>query len=351
MTKLSQNPSWVEAREIHRAAVEKGLAPVHMTTKDVDVESYLKLYASMSSGTPVYVNGKRILELTKGQLVINTDWSRLFINRHSLHTGLLIVRQENGVAVFTETMVGVPFQLTLDVTSPDLFTEAGDALVFPYNKDISDMVAACMLNPWSAFREHESIIKLYVLATLVEDEPYTSPGTCGLGGEFDPLLQTSQVVTEQVWPSEWNDSAWAIKTVGKPKGKLTLTGERFQRLLAAWDWILKETLKMRGIELVMFLPGFVIGLDEPAEISECGGLTMMLVNPDGLKFTDPLGELILNLRDRAAHIIAHVGRPHHNEVWAREYSFLLSESVKRMSFWKQQLHWLQSSGASRLKGE
>jgi len=141
---------------------------------------------------------------------------------------------------------------------------------------------------------------------------------------------------------------WAAKWVGAQPGSLDLELPKYQRLLRAWEFVVGEMARLLGLDWG-FAPGLLIGdSDDPAELSEWGGRSFALLSVDGVRVSDPLGRTVLVLRDRAAHIVAHVGCPHHDENWARRYGFLLEETAPLMGKWKQELRWLSSHGASVL---
>lgn len=122
---------------------------------------------------------------------------------------------------------------------------------------------------------------------------------------------------------------------------------KYQRLLRAWEFVVRETARLLDLNGWAFTPGLLVGDDDyQAELSEWGGKTFALLNPQGIRVSAPLGETVLALRDRAAHIVAHVGGPSHDERWARRYGFVLEGTVSLLAGWQRRLRWLSSYGAS-----
>jgi len=140
------------------------------------------------------------------------------------------------------------------------------------------------------------------------------------------------------WAAKWADGRKASLDLGLPK---------YQRLLRAWEFVVRETARLLDLNGWDFTPGLLVGdEDNAAELSEWGGRTFALLNIQGVKVSAALGETVLVLRDRAAHIVAHVGQPSHDERWARRYGFLLEETAPLLAGWQRELSWLSSYGAS-----
>ena len=148
---------------------------------------------------------------------------------------------------------------------------------------------------------------------------------------------------------------YVIKRCAGHRTQTNFQANRFHRLLRAWDFTVAEMVGLRGRLLgsqgrLRFTVGLLVGdVDYMAEISEWGGHTFILVNPAGVRFAAPLRELVLLLRDRAAHVVAHIGCPDHSERWSRAYDMLLEESVPLLAQWQRELCWLNSVGASTEK--
>ncbi len=122
---------------------------------------------------------------------------------------------------------------------------------------------------------------------------------------------------------------------------------KYQRLLRAWRFVVRETARLLDLDGWGFTPGLLVGDEDcMAEISEWGGRAFVLLNPQGVRVSAPLSETVLTLRDRATHVVAHVGHPNHDERWARRHEFLLAESAGMLPDWRRHLHWLSSYGAS-----
>jgi len=142
---------------------------------------------------------------------------------------------------------------------------------------------------------------------------------------------------------------WVVKWMKGRGAGLNPAVPKYQRLLRAWEFIVCETAKVLGLDGWRFTPGLLVGdLDYLAELSEWGGKTFVLLNPRGVRVSAPLGETVLALRDRAAHVVAHAGCPNHDERWARRHEFLLEETAALLLGWQRHLHWLSSYGASVL---
>lgn len=140
---------------------------------------------------------------------------------------------------------------------------------------------------------------------------------------------------------------WVVKWMRGRGVGLDPALPKYQRLLRAWGFVVNETARLLDLGGWAFTPGLLVGDDDyAAELSEWGGKTFALLNPKGIRVSAPLGETVLALRDRAAHIVAHVGGPSHDERWARRYGFILESSIPLLAGWQRQLHWLSSYGAS-----
>jgi len=140
---------------------------------------------------------------------------------------------------------------------------------------------------------------------------------------------------------------YVVKWAGGETG-INLQIAKYQRLLRAWAFMVRAMGKLLGLNGWAFTPGLLVGdEDYLAEISEWGGRTFVLLNPQGLRVSAANSEMVLMLRDRAAHVVAHVGQPNHDESWARRYEFLLEESASLLSKWgREELSWLNSYGSS-----
>jgi len=152
-------------------------------------------------------------------------------------------------------------------------------------------------------------------------------------------------------PVDWRYRRdYVVERTAGCRSKTDYSAPRYQRLLRGWDFAVSEMIRLNDARPKRFTAGLLVGdEDNGAKLSEWGGMVFFLVNPEGIRFSVPLGELVLKLRDRAAHVVAHVGEPNHNERWGRMYSDLLERSAPELGKWRTELHWLNSYGASMMK--
>jgi len=416
---------FLEVRNEFRAVLQAGAREVRFLG-DSGRSDAVRLLAATSNGVPIFLDEERLPGLRKGGLRATFEWCRLFIEANgAAFPGVMIVR-ENGTAMFVRLLPGSPVQVTVDVTEPAAFNEAGDGLRGSRALQLDRVAAAVLLNPWTVTRPPadpaqvdlytmpgkgpgqvregkvaatdlltRSVVVSVVTASPEEveaarvilmgilDSYQRSRASCehlyGLMEEagrsglsdaafeqaLDSLPEKGQDVFGQLvnglidvdyeWegfmprPSpDWTYRGdYAVKWVGHKACDLQVG--KYQRLLRAWEIMVRKIAGLLDLEWT-FTPGFLMGdEDYLAEISEWGGQTFVLLNPQGLRVSAAKSETVLLLRDRAAHVVAHVGCPNHDEVWARRYGFLLEESAPLLSAWaRDELAWVSSYGASTI---